>query len=100
MALPIINIVDVEALHQALATQGRYVGKQDQRIKELMEQLFCLSTSVAQTTAQAASSAHSPTITKPEKYDGEASRCRGFLLQCKLYPASMQAASVQAGESK
>lgn len=77
-----MNTAEVEALHQALAAQGRYVDKQALRIKELTEQLSLLSMSVSQTAAHAAGlrAAHSPAIDKPEKYDGEPSHCRGFTM--------------------
>lgn len=76
----------------ALMAKGRFLRDQDQRLWEV--QVAQLPASLFQLTLQiptAALSRPTPTmlVSKPDKYVGDATRCRSFILLSKLHPASL-----------
>lgn len=65
-------------LHQAITVQGHVVGKQNCRsitghIHVRNSNSLALSPRTCLQTA------------RPDKYDGDPTKCQGFLLQCSLY---------------
>lgn len=80
-------------LHVALNLQGRVTGEQSRQMKELAAHISQLPKGLNKLTTNSQLTptyASTPIIPKPMYY-GDYAKCRGFLLQCKLYFCSSYA---------
>jgi len=91
--------VDPESMHQALAVQGSLLGQHAQDLKDIMEALGALSSSVVSLSQRLEQRAappppvavllSTPSLFEPhlptlEHYGGDVGACGRFLLQCAL----------------
>lgn len=79
-----------EKIRGALASQGRFIGAQEEHLQEMLEQVTQLPASLAQVAKHLASPDVSLGLKfiTPDKFNDDPAKCCGFLLQCHLYLTS------------
>lgn len=85
-----MDAIDPEALRESLMTQGWFFRAQEQCLQEVTAQVVQLTAQLSQLTSQLSATAlphtaHTTPVTKPDKYAGDPTQCRGFILQSELY---------------
>ncbi|KAI4899242.1 hypothetical protein NFI96_006039 [Prochilodus magdalenae] len=91
-----MDSADNATLQQALAAQGTLLGKHDETLSQLAQQLQELTLAIQQLARPVQGEVTPPAplpppaagaevqLPAPLRYDGEPGGCRGFLLQCSL----------------
>ncbi|KAK3517723.1 hypothetical protein QTP70_016578 [Hemibagrus guttatus] len=75
--------MDPAELREIIVQQGAIIRSYQDQVEALHDQLCSASTAAPRDTPLARS--ESPRLAMPEKFDGSADRCRGFLRQCEVF---------------
>ncbi|KAK3570790.1 hypothetical protein QTP86_026340 [Hemibagrus guttatus] len=76
-------IMDPAELRDIIVRQGAIIRSYQDQVEALQDQLR--SASIAAPPDPPAAHGESPHLALPDKFDGSADRCRGFLRQCKVF---------------
>ncbi|KAK3548965.1 hypothetical protein QTP70_022656 [Hemibagrus guttatus] len=74
---------DPAELHEIIVRQGAIIHSYQDQVEALQDQLR--SASIAAPRDPPAAQGESPRLALPDKFDGSADRCRGFLRQCEVF---------------
>ncbi|KAK3523630.1 hypothetical protein QTP70_005337 [Hemibagrus guttatus] len=74
---------DPAELREIIVRQGAVIRSYQDQVEELQGKLRSASTAAPRDPP--AARGESPQLTMPEKFDGSADRCRGFLRQCEVF---------------
>ncbi|KAK3507783.1 hypothetical protein QTP70_000374 [Hemibagrus guttatus] len=75
--------MDPAELHEIIVRQGAVICSYQDQVEALQNQLRSASTAAPRDPP--AAHGESPRLAMPEKFDGSADRCRGFLRQCEVF---------------
>ncbi|KAK3505618.1 hypothetical protein QTP70_004911, partial [Hemibagrus guttatus] len=75
--------MDPEELHDTIVRQGDILLSYQNQVEALEKQLRSVTLAVPQDPP--AARGESPRLALPDKFDGSADRCRGFLRQCEVF---------------
>ncbi|KAK3545260.1 hypothetical protein QTP70_002574 [Hemibagrus guttatus] len=76
-------ITDPAELHDIIVRQGAIIRSYQDQVEALQDRLR--SASLAAPRDPPAARSESPRLALPDKFDGSADRCRGFLRQCEVF---------------
>ncbi|KAK3518026.1 hypothetical protein QTP70_033021 [Hemibagrus guttatus] len=76
-------ITDPAELHEIIVRQGVVIRSYQDQVEVLHDQLCSASTAAPRDAPL--TRGESPRLAMPEKFDGSADRCRGFLRQCEVF---------------
>ncbi|KAK3538538.1 hypothetical protein QTP86_006703 [Hemibagrus guttatus] len=76
-------IMDPAEVRDIIMRQGAIIRSYQDQVEALQDQLC--SASIAAPRDPPAARGESPRLALPDKFDGSANRCRGFLRQCKVF---------------
>ncbi|KAK3556894.1 hypothetical protein QTP70_022389 [Hemibagrus guttatus] len=78
-----LPIMDPAELYNIIVQQGAIICSYQDQVEALQDQLR--SASIAAPRDPPATHGESPRLALPDKFDGSADRCRGFLRQCEVF---------------
>ncbi|KAK3517425.1 hypothetical protein QTP70_009920 [Hemibagrus guttatus] len=77
------TLTDPAELHEIIVRQGAIIRSYQDQVEVLQSRMCGVSTAAPRDPPSARS--ESPRLALPEKFDGSADRCRGFLRQCEVF---------------
>ncbi|KAK3518697.1 hypothetical protein QTP70_008580 [Hemibagrus guttatus] len=76
-------IMDPAEFRNIIVRQGAIIRSYQDQVEALQDQLY--GTSIAAPRDPPSARGESPRLALPDKFDGSANRCRGFLWQCEVF---------------